>query len=56
MWKKAASVAFTVVCVVVGAIGGLTTSMDIKENVADLMALCKKEDTNEPVEPAEEES
>lgn len=56
MWKKVASVTFTVVCVVVGAIGGLTTSMDIKENVADLMALCKKEDTDEPVEPAEEES
>ena len=56
MWKKAASVTFTVVCVVIGAIGGLTTSMDIKENVADLMALCKKEDTEEPVEPAEEES
>ena len=56
MWKKAASVAFTVVCVVVGAIGGLATSMDIKENGADLMALCKKEDTEEPVETAEEES
>ena len=56
MWKKAASVAFTVVCVVVGAIGGLTTSMDIKDNVADFMALCKKEDAEEPVETAEEES
>lgn len=56
MWKKAASVTLTVVCVVIGAIGGLATSMDIKENVADLMALCKKEDTDEPVETAEEES
>lgn len=56
MWKKAASVTFTVVCVVIGAIGGLQTSMDIKDKVADLMALCKKEDTDEPVETAEEES
>lgn len=56
MWKKAASVTFTVVCVVIGAIGGLTTSMDIKENVADLMALCKKEDTDESVDTAEKES
>jgi hypothetical protein len=53
MWKKVANVTFTVVCAVVGAIGGLKTSMEIKENVADLMALCKKEDTDEPVEPAE---
>lgn len=55
MFKKVASVAFTVVCVAIGAIGGLGTSMEIKENVADLMALCKKE-TDEPVDPAEEES
>jgi len=56
MFKKVASVTFTVICVAIGAIGGLTTSMEIKENVADLMALCKKEDTDEPVDPAEEES
>ena len=56
MWKKAASVTFTVVCVVIGAIGGFATATDVKENVADLMALCKKDDTEEPVETAEEES
>lgn len=56
MFKKVMSVAFTVACVAIGAIGGFATATDVKENLADLMALCKKEDTDEPVETAEEES